>query len=135
VKSFRILVLLLLALLLPLRGALAATMLCSTPGESSQVNVVVLPDHGAHAEHAGHEMHGDGADHAGPDPGVSHHDGKGGHADKCNLCVNGCNATPLVAALPEVTQPLLAAKVVFPAVSAPAPAFQSDGQERPPRSI
>jgi hypothetical protein len=131
VKSFRILVLLLLTLLLPLRSAVAATMLCSTPGETSQVKAI-LQDPGTHASHA---MHGDGADHDGSDHAGSHHDGKGGHADKCNLCVSGCNVTPLVSALPEVTEPLLTAELVFPGFSAPAPAFQSDGQERPPRSI
>jgi hypothetical protein len=134
VKTFRTVVLLLLVLLLPLRGAVAATMLCSTPGETSQVTAA-FQDHGTHADHTGHAQHGDGTDPAVPDPAGSHHDGKGEHADACNLCASGCHATPLATAPPEVLEPLLTARVVFPAISTPAAAFQSEGQERPPRTI
>jgi hypothetical protein len=121
-------------------------MLCSTPGETSHVTAA-LHDHGAHADHAGHTIHADHADHAGhtihdgggdhatPGHAGSHGDGNRGHADSCNLCVSGCHATPLATAPPEVLAPLLTAKVRFPPLSAAAPAFQSDGQERPPRSI
>lgn len=131
-KPLRTFVLLLLVLLLPVRGAVAATMPCSTAGETPQARVAVH-DHGGHAHHSEHGAHGDSADH---DHAGSHHDGKAGHADICNLCASGgCHATPLAAAPPEVLDPLLTARVVFPALSVAAPAFQSDGQERPPRSI
>jgi hypothetical protein len=135
VKTFRILVVLLLALLLPLRGAVAATMLCATPGEASEVTAAQHEDeHGRHAGHHDPAMHADHQAMA-ADPAPSHHDGQGAHADACNLCTSGCHATPLATAPPQLAQPRLTARLVFPALCVPAPAFQSDGQERPPRSI
>ena len=131
VKSFRTFVLLLLVLLLPLRSAVAATMLCGTAGATAQA--AALHDHGGHSDHSGHEAHASGGTH--DQVGGSHHDGQSGHADSCNLCASGCHATPLATAPPEVLEPHLTAKVVFPALFVAAPAFQSDGQERPPRSI
>lgn len=131
-KSLRTFVLLLLVLLLPLRGAVAATMACGTAGEASHA-AVALHDHGAHADHGGHDMHADSGEH--DQAAGAHHDGKSGHADSCNLCASGCHATPLATAPPEVLAPRETARLVFPAFSAAAPAFQSDGQERPPRSI
>lgn len=118
-KSFRILVVLLIAFLLPIRGAVAATMLCSDPGEAAQLAAM----HGDHAMHADH-------DDAGPD----HHD-DGGHTSSCHLCASGCHAVALASVSPSVDGPVLTALVKFPTLSAPVPAFHSDGQERPPRTI
>lgn len=130
-KPLRTVVLLLLVLLLPLRGAVAATMLCGTAGHTPEA-VAAVHMHGGQADPPGHHAHADPGEHG--HAGASH-EGKGGPADSCHLCASGCHATPLATAPPEVAAPLLSATVVFPAVSAAAPAFQSDGQERPPRSI
>ncbi|WP_374564695.1 hypothetical protein [Ideonella sp.] len=131
-KVIRIWLLVLLAALLPARGAIAAAMLCPPAAVGSDT---MLMQHG-HQDHAPHD-HADSAQHG--DHGGTHdhtHDSKGpaGH-DKCNLCSACCSATPLLSAMPSVPQPHGLAAASFPDVSAPAPSFLSDGQERPPRSF
>lgn len=117
-KIVRVLLLVFLALLLPIRGAVAGAMLC--PQGSPP------PVHEQAAGHHGHDLHGqDGhhqqAEHAGHDGG-------------CNLCASFCSMTPLLSAMPALVPSPLAATLSFPALSAPAPTFQSGGQDRPPRS-
>jgi hypothetical protein len=138
VRTIRIWLLVLLAVLLPIRGAVAAAMLCPSGTAGAQTSVAMAGagidhhaagavDHAAH-EHAGHqhaEHHSDAAGTAG------HHDGFG----KCNLCCDFCSMTPLLSTLPSIPTPPNLASVSFPALHAPAPNFLSDGQERPPRSI
>ncbi len=41
----------------------------------------------------------------------------------------------MVGAIPSLGQPGLTSQVTFPVLTAPIPAFQSDGQDRPPRTI
>jgi hypothetical protein len=138
VKTFRIWLLVLLAVLLPVRGAVAAAMLCPPAGASGQGAVAMagsemdhhamdVADHAAH-EHADHQH----AEHDSDAPTTAgHHDGLG----KCNLCCDFCSFTPLLSTLPSVPVPLDLSSVSFPDLFAPAPNFLSDGQERPPRSI
>jgi hypothetical protein len=114
VKTIRIWLLVLLAVLLPVRGAVAAAMLCP-------------PANPAH-EHADHQH----AEHDADAPGASGHDDGFG---KCNLCCDLCSMTPMLSALPSIPTPLNLSSVSFPDLFAPAPSFLSDGQERPPRSI
>jgi hypothetical protein len=117
----RVLLLALLAIMLPVRGVMAAAMLCA-PTAADAAGVAV------HAHAGGHG----GAGHA-PQDGAHHHDAASG-PEACNLCTACCSVPPLAAspvALP-LPQPLPA--TVFPAWSAPAPQFVSDGPERPPRS-
>lgn len=122
----------LLAVLLPVQGAVAAAMLCPVDGSGSQaelrihaVGLSVAPmDHMEAHHHAG-----GGHVHAG-----SHHHGIG-HGDKCNLCSACCSLTPLLGAFPSLASMLEPAGAAFPSLAAPAPTFFSDGQERPPRSI
>lgn len=120
VKSVRICFLLLLAVLLPLRGAVAAAMLCpvGSAGVQSELRV---------AEHAGHE---------GMDPHETAHDGghEHGTVDKCNMCSAFCSLTPLASDAPQLPEPAALAGIRFPGFSTPAPSFLSDGQERPPRT-
>lgn len=147
-KALRLFVLLLLAVLLPLRGAVAATMVCAEMGQSSGVGSAAgKAHHGIHGDHAQltgparGAAHAHGANYAGPvaDAGLLDAAGQDGgtssSSDTCHICASGCHAAPLAAAAPVVAGPVMTAKVFFPAISAPAPAFQSDGQERPPRSI
>jgi len=141
VKTFRIWLLLLLAVLLPVRGAMAAAMHCSAPGSRVQVEAQMtkeghsgheagVMDQGAQHEYAGAHDHTGGHTHS--DKGGSHD--HAGAADKCNLCSASCSATGLVSASVTVPEPSLASSV-FPHLYAQPPSFVSDGQERPPRTI
>jgi len=140
VRTIRIWLLLLLAVLLPVRGAVAAAMLCPMGGSGSQMELRLNGDSSAHhaldesmaaAEHASaHEHSSAQHDHPG-----GHHDHGGGQADKCNLCSAFCSLTPMVSPVLDLPQQQDLATPAFPDVSALAPTFLSDGQERPPRSI
>ena len=142
VKLFRVWLLVLLAVLLPVRGAMAVAMACAPSGMpvSSQASLVASHDdeHAHHGADAGHEHASVAHDQDSPDHSAGHHGPKDhgkSHSDKCNLCSASCSATPLVrdvAGVPELNDP---ASTVFPSLAAPAPSFLSDGQERPPRTI
>lgn len=119
-KTFRLYVLVLLAMLLPLRGVSAAALLCEEQPASHTEFVAHAHDHAAATA----------AEHAHSQPGHDH-----GDFDKGRHCLSSCSAAPLMAVAPTVAAPMLAGITVFPHFTAPAPTFQSDGQERPPRSI
>lgn len=133
-KTVRIWFLLLLALLLPLRGAVAAAMLCPVGSTGAQVELNAhersltheVMDHDAMA-HEGHVHHHGSADH-----GHEHHQSGSG---KCNMCSAFCSLTPLLSSVPTLAEPLDPTAVEFSEISAPAPNFFSDGQERPPRTL
>ena len=129
-RLFRIFVLLLVCVLLPFRGAVAATMLCAEPGQTNEV--------AAEVGHAHHGMHGDDvddhADQRHADKGVPTVD-YGAKSDSCHICASGCHAAAMVMELPSAPDAMPVASVVFPALNAPAPDFQSEGQDRPPRAI
>jgi hypothetical protein len=143
VKSWRIWLLLLLAVLLPVRGAVAAAMMCPVAGFGVQVELAM----GGHS--AGHEAmdramshnHSGGHDHASSHghPNVASDDGHPGHdhavSEGCNACSAYCSVTPLVSAIPTLAEPLGRTTVKFSDFSAPPPSFVSGGQERPPRTI
>lgn len=117
-KTLRLWLLVLLALLLPLRGALAAAMVCAPAALT------------APAEHEAHAHHGDGAGaHA-----AQHEPGTADGTDRCNVCSASCAATPLPQQPPGVAEPPGLAAAPYPDVAAAAPDFVSDGQDRPPRS-
>lgn len=121
VKTFRLLVLMLLAMLLPLRGLSATTLLCKqVPASHSQLAV---HEHGVHSDAA----HGE-ASH-------EHSDHDHGGVDKSHHCLSACSAPPMTAAAPSVALPALLGAARFPAYAAHVSTFQPDGQERPPRSI
>ena len=138
VKSFRLWLLLLLAVLLPIRGALAAGMLCPVGEFGIQAEAQPAQHAHAHDGAGGFDEHqraqSSTSDHAaahGHSDGAAHdHAGAG---DKCNLCSAFCSVTGLVSAdvMVAVSQP---ASAVFPHLYAPPPSFVSDGQERPPRT-
>jgi hypothetical protein len=122
----------LLGVMLPLRGVMAAAMLCP-------------PHEGAGS--GGRAMHvaGDGAPAHAHIDGGAHHDALGGPAasshhhaasatDTCNLCSACCSVPPVPSAAPAMPLPHDPAATVFPSFAAPAPTFQSEGPERPPRS-
>lgn len=129
-KRFRFWLLVVLAAMLPLRGAMAAAMLCA-PAAPVEVRMShdtahgpsMAHDHGHEAmpEHAVHDATHDTHDHA------SH--------DKCTMCSAFCSATPLLSASPDLPALPPTGTATYPPLDAPVPTFQSDGQERPPRSI
>jgi hypothetical protein len=126
VKILRLWLLVLLAVLLPVRGAMAAAMLCPPAGVGTQQELRTVHDHAgdSHAQ-AGHHHEGEAHHDEAADPGH----------DKCNLCSAFCSLTPLLSEQPGVPPPPDAPAASFPDFSAPAPSFLSDGQERPPRSF
>jgi hypothetical protein len=114
VKRLRLCLLVLLALLLPVRGTMAAALLCPPGGTDMQVEMPA--DHHAH--------HGTAADAATP-----------ASPDKCTVCAAYCSAAPLLGSplpMPPSHEPAAAS---FPRLIAPVPSFVSGGPERPPRSI
>lgn len=128
VKTARIWLLLLLAVLLPLRGAMAAAMLCPMGSPVVHVEAQAHSDSGHH-DHDGHEeaglqghVHGSGAE-----------DGKTN--DTCNTCVSFCSITPMLSAIPTVPHLQDPAVVYFSSIADSPPSFVPEGQERPPRSI
>jgi hypothetical protein len=138
VRTIRIWLLVLLAVLLPVRGAVGAAMLCPHASEGGQATVALAGsamDHHAMGvvDHAAHEyVDHQHTEHDSDAPGDGgHHDGLG----KCNLCCDFCSMTTLLSTLPSVPTPLNQSSVSFPDLFAPALSFLSDGQERPPRSI
>lgn len=133
-KTFRLFVLLLVCVLLPFRGAVAATMLCSEPSQASEFTTAV-----GHAHHGlSGNNHADGvAAHAdaGHAAEVGAEADDGAKSDSCHICASGCHAAAMVTELPSAPGAMPVASVVFPALNAPAPDFQSGGQDRPPRAI
>jgi hypothetical protein len=130
-KTVRICFLLLMAVLLPIRGAVAASMLCEVGGFGVQSELRMVERGGSPQQLAGdpHEAahdHGSAGQHDG-------HDHGGGN--KCNMCSAFCSLTPLVSEAPRLPEPVALPSVKFPNFSTPAPSFLSDGQERPPRTI
>ena len=138
-KTVRIWFLLLLAVLLPARGAVAAAMLCPVGTGGVQQEMVLSGEAARHD--AMEHMHGHppGLEQAAEHGHTAHDDGHASHdhttSDRCNACSAFCSLTPLVTSVPSVFEPLDPAGVKFSRLSAPAPSFLSDGQERPPRTI
>jgi hypothetical protein len=140
VKTARLLLLVLLAVLLPVRGALAAVMLCPPAGVVMQADGPAphaSTGHHGHA-HADAPLDAAAAVHAhhhaehGGEPG--HGDASTSASDKCNVCAASCAMTPLAASAPALLAGPDPAPVVFPALRVPPLGFVSGGQDRPPRS-
>ena len=143
-KTWRICLLLLLAVLLPVRGAVAAAMLCSVAGPGAQMELPMVGQPASHAamdsalspHHSGGHDHAAGHDHA---HGDASSDSEYGHdhaaSEGCNTCSAYCSLTRLLSNLSTLAEPLDASAVKFSDLSAPPPSFVSDGQERPPRTI
>jgi hypothetical protein len=130
VKVLRLWLLVVLAVLLPIRGAMAAAMLCPPAGTSvpAELRASEHEAHHGHEQAGGHPMHHQEA--------AAHHDASPApDHDQCNLCSAFCSLTPLPSAMPGVPPPLEVSAASFPDFAAPAPSFVCGGQERPPRSI
>ena len=121
VKPVRVCFLLLLALLLPLRGAVAAAMLCPAGGAGMHGELSMQHPPMDHEHLSAGHAHDD-----------SHH---AAGSDKCNLCAAFCSLTPLLSAVPALPEPPGLTAVLSCDHAAPPPDFFSDGQERPPRTF
>jgi len=130
VKSLRIWLLLLLAVLLPIRGAIAAALPCAGEGPPAHVGEAHAAGHARH-HHAGHMSHMSHIGHASPLADAGQH----GDDGKCNLCASCCLGATLPATFAPTIAALEQAGASFAILQASAPTFLSDGQERPPRSI
>ena len=128
-KLLRICLLVLLATLLPIRGAMAAAMLCPPAGVGAHGEMRLM-------EHdlAGHDHIDDAHAHHQHDDGKQDGHGKSAE-DKCNLCSALCSLTPMLSETVGIQEPRDFIDASFPVLSVPAPSFLSDGEERPPRSI
>lgn len=130
-------------MLLPVRGAVAAAMLCPVGGSGVQselrlqdhpighpsVDRAMAHDHGGSRD--GSHGHASGGHDHGGDHDAQHQSGQ----DRCNMCSSYCSLTPLVSSAPTLPEPLGLAAIKFSDLTAPPPDFFSDGQERPPRTI
>ena len=134
-KHLRVWLMLLLMVVLPVRGAMAAAMLCLPQDEAQSQKVMVQPLGGDSSKSHDHAQHGHGhhsqaeGTQAGQDDNVA-----SGTADDCNLCASFCSLTPLTSTAPDLRHPWARA-ALNPAPSVNAPSFVSDGEDRPPRTI
>lgn len=134
-KYLRTFILVVLAVLLPIRGAVAAAMLC--PGEATAIGAVAIAGHGHHDMHAGQELDAhQQAAHAHSHEHTSSDSSSGTHSPACQFCAGGgCCVTPLAFAPPTVVSPMLTASAAFPALAARVTVYYPDGMDRPPRTI
>jgi len=137
VKLFRTWLLLLLVVLLPVRVAMAAAMLC-LPQSDARSERVVVDHHGGGMASSAHDHAQHSHDHAehSHDAAAAQQKHEGGAADvhDCNLCASFCSLTVLTTDPPDWRHPPAQADL-NPAPSASVPSFVSDGEKRPPRTI
>lgn len=140
VKSPRLWLLLLLAVLLPLRGAMAAAMLCPPAGAGSPTEAVAGTHHHEHE----HEAAPAGADHGEARLAAHAHGASSAHdhgaatpamADDCDLCAAFCSVATVLSSPPAFDAAQDLGAFPYPNANAPSPSFLSSGPERPPRSI
>ena len=128
----------LLAALLPVRGAMAAAMMCppqlGTPALELTTHAPAVHAHEHKHEHKHlHQHEGAASPHASIEKGPAQHDHDDGQGhERCSLCASCCSAVRLMSTLVRLPQALAAAQS-FPPVFAPAPRFLSGAEERPPK--
>ena len=128
----RVLLLLFLVLLLPVRGVMASALLCpppaSAPAPAQAAGVTATAERHAHGACGGHAQ----ANAASPAAEWQEH--SPAHLDTCKLCAACCSAPPMANAELDIPLPREPAAVEFPSRLVPVPGFLPDGRERPPRS-
>ena len=135
-RQFRLAVLCLVALALPLQGVMAATMLACGLGQHDQVvaHAIEQEHHSTLASVPSHKhlatatSHGDAVDHHTHDASTGDH--SAGH--KCSVCASCCTS----AAAPAETvsfDPVVMTDFFAPPVARSVPAYVTEGLERPPR--
>ncbi len=140
-KHLRVLLLVLLTVLLPVRGAVAAAMLCSgggvMAGAANAAPVAMVVGHCDEARLAAFDVAAHDA--GSPDSSSAHTEAaddadSSPHAGACPFCAGGCNLTPLAFAPPAVEADAPASTAHFPELTTPVAARYPDSQERPPRT-
>lgn len=129
-KVVRVLLLVLFAVLLPLRGALAEASHCAGAAAHA-LGAATTHDHDDGHTHGG-DAHASHALSAGDEPAGSE---ASNPADACNLCSASCASPPILTSLQPLVHAPLAAAGPRPAKVAPPPSHVPDGQERPPRHL
>lgn len=131
-KLLRLSLILLLAVLLPVRGALAGAMLCAPAMPAQAPAPMVATDH--HPGHVAAQAHDAHNAHDGQDRHGAH-----GKADATHQACTPCAAFCSLMQLADTGHPLVTAAALpaasFPPLAAAAAHFERDGPERPPRSI
>ena len=127
-KALRVWLLVVIAVLLPLRGVMAAALPCVdlAPGTASVA-------HHGHAHAHAHAMHVDAGHDVAMHPAASEAHSHCGTA-KCHLCAACCTVPPMMASFATGIAALDLPSATFPAPAASATSFVPEGQERPPRS-
>lgn len=129
----RVLLLLFLALLLPVRGVMASALLCpppaSVPGPTQAPAEAATAERHAHGSCGGHTR----AD--APSPTAEWQQHAPVNPDTCKLCAACCSAPPMANAELDIPLPQGPAALAFPSRLVPVPGFLPDSRERPPRSL
>lgn len=134
-NAWRVLLLCLTMLALPLQGVAAVRMLhCLGPAPAA---LHEQPEAG-HGHGAHHDHHGDHSDaaahgHAASGPADVDHASGHGKAHKCSACAACCAGMAVAFALPVMPQPVHEAERT-PGPQAAAASFIAGGLERPPRA-
>jgi len=118
VKLLRVCLLVVLAVLVPVRGAMGAAMPCMPAGLEMPAEVQMQVHDGAH-----HPCHDEASSEASQ------------QTQSCERCAAFCSLTPLLQSVPALAEPQGLGTMAFPDLNAPSPSFESGGPERPPRSI
>ena len=132
-KTFRTWLAILLVCLVPIRGAVAAGMLCEMELPFAATAVASSAQH--HHDPAAHQAAEHHAHHDEAEAPAAGADESAAGADACSLCAGCCSAAALVGSLPVLLVAQVLNSVSFPSLAAAAPSFISGGPERPPRSI
>ena len=120
--------LLLVALLLPFKGALAAAGVFCHLGSSQPIGAIVTPHHHEAVADHGHGDHH--ASHVAVDDNQPSPTGA-----SCAICSAVCGAPPLPVAATSLHAPLPSGAERFPPLASPRSSSRSEGLERPPRTI
>jgi hypothetical protein len=119
-------ILLIVALLLPFRGALAAAgLFCHDSGERQ---------HGAAHVHVHHDHAADAGTGGGAVSDSGEHGEWPAKSASCSLCSSVCSTPPVPSASADVFRPSVARGERFPALAPPRFTVALGGVERPPRS-
>lgn len=130
-KLLRLFLILVLAALLPVRGALAVAMVCAPL--SVPAALAPAPQAAHDHDHAIVQAQPDapGADVAAESPHTAH----AAHATACTACALFCALTPLTDSAPLLRATVALPAASFPPLVAQATRFERDGLERPPRTV
>lgn len=126
--------LLLVALILPFKGALAAAGMFCHASSPVPVSSIAATDHD-HAGMSGHD-HGPRAAADGEHGGGAHEHGGGPlPVSSCTICSAVCSAPPLPSAGLALAPLSAPGAERFPALAPPRPSAVAGGLERPPRTV